>query len=267
MLTQGDLWELLRKEKLRSASPRSPPKGGDAVDDHSPKVSRGASSRASSPRGKDRAQCQWNGPRQRRSTLFSLRRQLTIFRHVFEALVYLHERELPVIHRDLKSANILVRYDLGDEDPVSSFCGDSDSLECAAVLAAAAAANGPQAKLTTAAANAAAERETRLKGALAPLPHDAALSAAEVDGAEGWRAKVTDFGLSRTAGLAEYVAMTCCGSPAWTAPEVFRGGQQYSTAVDVCVHSPPARAALPSTAVFVASSLAPPSHTPYPAYE
>jgi serine/threonine protein kinase len=235
-MSGGDLWELLRKEKLRSADLRSPScgiardefmqahGGGPGSRRQSPSPGRGdrrGERRSPSPRGK--SQAQWNGPRQRRSTLFSLRRQLTIFRQIFEALVYLHEREQPLIHRDLKSANILVRYDLGGEDPVPSDCFH-DALDRVAVLA----NRGSEAELA-ATASAAAEREVRLSSARAPQPHDAALSAAEVAGTEGWHAKLTDFGLSRTAGLAEYVAMTCCGSPAWTAPEVFRGGQVRSS--------------------------------------
>jgi len=77
-----------------------------------------------------------------------------------------------------------------------------------------------------------------LHPALQPVPYN------EPDGAEGeglgWYVKLADFGLSRTMALNDAqdpgkIAMTCCGSPAWTAPEVFRG-ERYTTAIDMYVH-------------------------------
>ena len=44
---------------------------------------------------------------------------------------------------------------------------------------------------------------------------------------EGWRVKVSDFGLSRMLEDALVTTMTVCGTPCWTAPEVLRN-QKYS---------------------------------------
>ncbi|KAL6079285.1 putative Serine/threonine protein kinase-transforming protein Rmil [Balamuthia mandrillaris] len=49
---------------------------------------------------------------------------------------------------------------------------------------------------------------------------------------ESWQTKVADFGLSRIVDVGVTQAMTACGTPSWTAPEVLRG-EKYTTKCDV----------------------------------
>jgi serine/threonine protein kinase len=49
---------------------------------------------------------------------------------------------------------------------------------------------------------------------------------------ENWKVKVCDFGLSRIYGDTQGNAMTACGTPCWTAPEILRNSH-YTTKADV----------------------------------